>query len=70
VPLLLGIVLGDVLERYFTLSRSIYGWSWLAKPSVIIIILIATVLIASQILRALRTPQETTETKMEVGTGA
>ena len=70
VPLLLGIVLGDVLERYFTLSRSIYGWSWLAKPSVIIIILIAAVLVVSQILRALRTPKETTETKMEVGTGA
>jgi putative tricarboxylic transport membrane protein len=69
VPLLLGIVLGDVLERYFTLSRSIYGWNWLAKPSVIIIILIAAVLVVSQILRALR-GQETTETKMEVGTGA
>ncbi|MCI2418388.1 tripartite tricarboxylate transporter permease [Saccharopolyspora sp. K220] len=32
VPLLLGIVLGDIAERYFFLSYSLFGWSWLTRP--------------------------------------
>jgi len=70
VPLLLGLVLGEVLERYFSLSRSIYGWSWLAKPSVIVIIGIAAVLIGAQILRAVRKSRSTVETNVEVRAGA
>lgn len=33
VPLLLGLVLGRILERYLFLSNSIFGDSWLMRPS-------------------------------------
>ena len=32
VPLLLGIVLGGIAERYFFLSYSLFGWGWLTRP--------------------------------------
>jgi putative tricarboxylic transport membrane protein len=56
VPLLLGLVLGEILERYFTLSHSLYGWEWLGKPSVVVIIAVAVLLVVSQIVRTVRTP--------------
>jgi TctA family transporter len=41
-PLLLGFVLGGVLERYLFLSFNAYGPSWMLRPGVIILaILIA-----------------------------
>lgn len=35
VPFLLAVVLGGLAERYLFLSYSLRGWSWLAEPSVI-----------------------------------
>ena len=34
-PFILGFVLGPLLERRFLLSYDLYGWSWLARPGVI-----------------------------------
>ncbi|MBD0423648.1 tripartite tricarboxylate transporter permease [Streptomyces sp. TRM S81-3] len=62
VPLLLGLVLGAILERYFILSHSIYDWEWLGRPSVIAIIAVALLLVVSQILRALRKPRTAVDT--------
>jgi TctA family transporter len=59
VPLLLGLVLGEILERYFTLSHSLYDWEWLTRPSVLVIIAIAVLLVVSQVVRAVRTPGAT-----------
>jgi putative tricarboxylic transport membrane protein len=70
VPLLLGLVLGGILERYFTLSHSLYDWDWLTRPSVLVIIAIAVLLVASQIMRSVRKPGPTADTKVEVGAGA
>jgi len=39
-PALVGFVLADPMEQYFWLSNQIHGWSWLARPGVIIIILL------------------------------
>ncbi|SON53881.1 Tripartite tricarboxylate transporter TctA family protein [Hartmannibacter diazotrophicus] len=36
VPLLLGLVLGDLCERYLFLSNSLYGWSWVQRPLVLL----------------------------------
>jgi TctA family transporter len=36
-PLLLGFVLGRILERYVFLSFNTYGASWMLRPSVIIL---------------------------------
>jgi TctA family transporter len=37
VPLLLGIVLGALVERYLFLSYSLDGWSWLTEPRVLVL---------------------------------
>jgi TctA family transporter len=37
VPLLLGIVLGGLVERFFFLSYSLHEWAWLTDPMVIIL---------------------------------
>jgi hypothetical protein len=36
-PLMLGFVLGPVLERRCLLSQSVYGWSWMLRPSVLVL---------------------------------
>lgn len=35
IPLLLGIVLGGIAERYLFLSYSLFGWSWVTRPVVL-----------------------------------
>lgn len=37
----LGFVLGPAVERYFFISHSIYEWSWLTRPIVMIILALA-----------------------------
>ncbi len=39
-PLLLGLVLGEPMEKYLWLSTARYGWEWLYRPGVIIFLLI------------------------------
>ncbi len=36
-PLLLGVVLGDVFERYMFISVERYGWDWLTRPMVVVL---------------------------------
>jgi hypothetical protein len=36
-PLLIGFVLAGPMERYFVITRNIYGWAWLLRPGVLII---------------------------------
>jgi putative tricarboxylic transport membrane protein len=38
-PIALGLVLGPFVERYLDLSVGLYGWSWLARPVVILLIM-------------------------------
>jgi TctA family transporter len=35
-PLLLALVLGDIAERYLFLSYSLYEWTWLGRPLVVV----------------------------------
>jgi TctA family transporter len=37
VPFLLAVVLGSLAERYLFLSHSLYGWTWLSRPVVLVI---------------------------------
>jgi TctA family transporter len=39
-PLLLGVVLGNKMEMYLWLSYTRYGFEWLARPMVIVLVLI------------------------------
>jgi TctA family transporter len=42
-PLILGVVLGDFIERYLFISTSRYGISWMARPVVAVLFAIAIV---------------------------
>jgi TctA family transporter len=39
--MILGLVLGDLMEKYLYRSVASYGFSWLARPAVIILLLFA-----------------------------
>ena len=36
-PLILGFILGDIIERYMFISIQRYGWSWMMQPLVLIL---------------------------------
>lgn len=42
-PLLLGLVLGALMENYLFISRSRYDWAWLSRPLVLVIGALAVV---------------------------
>lgn len=39
-PLLLGFVLGSLLERYLSISFTRYGWGWITNPVVVVFFLL------------------------------
>jgi TctA family transporter len=41
--MILGLVLGDLMEKYLYRSVASYGYSWMARPAVIVIFIIAAV---------------------------
>jgi hypothetical protein len=41
--LILGLVLGDLMEKYLYRSMMSYGFSWLARPAVIVLLLLTAV---------------------------
>ena len=41
--LILGLVLGELMERYLYRSMMAYGFNWLLRPAVIILLILATV---------------------------
>jgi TctA family transporter len=42
-PLLLGFVLGAIIERFMFISTSRYGWEWMARPIVVIVLALAVI---------------------------
>jgi TctA family transporter len=34
-PLILGLVIGGIFERYLFISTELYGWAWLLRPTVL-----------------------------------
>ena len=42
-PLLLGVVLGDIFERYMFISVERYGWDWLTRPMVVVLFAFALI---------------------------
>lgn len=53
-PLLIGLILSPILERYFFISTTRYGYEWLMRPSVVFIGLLAAVIIALVFLQMRR----------------
>ena len=40
-PLLLGFVLGAIIERFMFISTMRYGWEWLSRPVVVVVLALA-----------------------------
>jgi putative tricarboxylic transport membrane protein len=39
--MILGLVLGDLMEKYLYRSVASYGFSWLSRPAVIVLLILA-----------------------------
>ncbi len=53
-PIALGLVLGPLLERYLHLSINIYGFDWLTRPVVLVIVALIVWMLYAQFRRAYR----------------
>lgn len=53
-PLILGIVLGDVIERYLFISMERYGLEWVWRPAVLVLLAMALIGVARPIYSDLR----------------
>ncbi|MGH7419362.1 MAG: tripartite tricarboxylate transporter permease, partial [Candidatus Rokuibacteriota bacterium] len=53
-PLVLGLVLGDIVERYLWISTARYGLSWLGRPTVIILLLLSAAVVLRPIIQERR----------------
>ncbi|WP_345751643.1 tripartite tricarboxylate transporter permease [Microbacterium rhizophilus] len=51
IPLLLGLVLGGILERYFMLSYNMFAFDWVGRPGVVIVGLVIAALILTTAVR-------------------
>jgi putative tricarboxylic transport membrane protein len=54
VPFLLAVVLGSLAERYLFLSHSLFGWTWLTRPIVLVIGVAMALTILAPAIRRLR----------------
>src|SRR5439155_16858296 len=53
-PLVLGVVLGDTIERYMFISIERYGFSWLMRPVVAILLTMAIIGLVRPLLQDVR----------------
>ena len=53
-PLVLGFVLGALIERYMFISFSAYGWMWLLRPAVIVILSITVYGLFSPLIKNIK----------------
>jgi len=54
VPFLLAVVLGSLAERYLFLSHSLFGWTWLTRPIVMMIGVAMVLAVLAPTIRQLR----------------
>jgi TctA family transporter len=68
-PLILGLVLGNLAERYFGVIYQRYGFEWLLRPGVIIIMVLIVAALAWPIYqdRKRKRTGAANEVKHEVG---
>jgi TctA family transporter len=64
-PILIAVVLGNILEKYLWLSTQTFGWSMLARPQ-FLIILIGTAVVITWTYRAQRKAQEAASLSPEI----
>ena len=54
-PLVLGLVLGEIAERYLWISMARYGAAWLGRPIVVLLLLLTVGVIVSTLIQYRRT---------------
>lgn len=64
-PLILGMILGTIMEKYLYISAARYGFEWLTRPFVMILLILVVTTLASTLWsrRAKRPAQELTQEK-------
>ena len=50
-PVVIGLVLGHIVEKNFHLSMQLYGWNFLTRPLVIFLLVLLAVVAALPFLR-------------------
>lgn len=53
-PLILGLVLGVLMERYMTISFMRYGADWLTRPAVLVLLLLAALVFFNPLFKLVR----------------
>ncbi|QBR01423.1 tripartite tricarboxylate transporter permease [Paraburkholderia pallida] len=53
-PLILGLVLGVLMERYMSISFMRYGTSWLARPGVMVLLILAALVFFNPLFKLMR----------------
>jgi len=53
-PLILGLVLGVLIERYMSISIMRYDFEWLARPGVVVLLALAVTVLISPLIKRLR----------------
>jgi TctA family transporter len=56
--MILGLVLGDLMEKYLYRSVASYGFSWLARPAVIVLLIIAVLSFSMTVRSRLRSSRK------------
>jgi TctA family transporter len=67
-PLLLGLVLGEKMELYLWLSYTRYGFDWLMRPAVMVLIVLLLGSIAYPIFSSWRQKTKSAEDLIKAGT--
>jgi hypothetical protein len=69
-PALVGFVLARPMEQNFWLAVQLHGWSWLARPAVLVISLLIVVPLVIQLVRSLRKSSRARAAAATAGAGA
>ena len=56
--MILGLVLGDLMEKYLYRSVASYGYSWLSRPAVLVIFMLAAISLFYTLRGQLRAKKE------------
>src|SRR6266702_3248634 len=54
-PLILGLVLGVMLERYMSISVMRYGMQWLTRPAVLVLLVLSAMVFLNPLFKVVRT---------------
>ena len=66
-PLVLGFILGEVIERYMFISIQRYGISWMLRPVVVVMFIMAGLSLLRPLLQDIRSPRRLEKDGLAMG---